>query len=65
MLRFSVGAVGAGTVLLWAAIALLATRADLPSHRWLWSLSVVLYGWALFRLVHDIRHGPMAPPDHR
>jgi len=46
-------------------IALLAARDDLPSHRWLWSLSVMLYGWALSRLVHDIRRGPTASPDHR
>jgi len=46
-------------------MALLAARADLPSHRWLWSLSVMLYGWALSRLVHDIRRGPTASPDHR
>jgi len=91
MLRFSVGAVGGGIVLLVAAIALegflrrlpwrvggglvqfciaagvglvvspialVAARADLPYHRWLWSLSVVLYGWALFRVVHDIRNRP-------
>src|SRR6056297_1251157 len=24
-----------------------------------------MYGWALFRLVDDIRNGPRAPPDHR
>ncbi|MBX0305743.1 hypothetical protein [Haloarcula salinisoli] len=93
MLRFTLGAVGGGIVLLGAAIALedslrrlpcrvggglvqfcisagvglvvspialVAARADLPYHRWLWSASVVLYGWALFRLVHDIRHGPTA-----
>jgi len=54
--------IAAGVGLVVSPIALVAARADLSYHRWLWSLSVMLYGWALFRLVHDIRHGPRAPP---
>jgi len=57
--------IAAGVGLAVSPIALIAARTDLPSYRWLWSLSFVLYGWALFRVVHDIRHGPRAPPDHR
>jgi len=62
LVQFSIAAgVGLGV----SPIALMAARADLPYHRWVWSASVILYGWALFRLVHNIRHGPTAPPDHR
>jgi len=55
----------AGVGLVVSPITLVAARADLPYHRWLWSLSVVLYGWALFRVVHDVRYGLPAPPGHR
>jgi len=56
--------IAAGVGLAVSPIALVAARADLPYHRWLWSLSVVLYGWALFRLIDDIC-GATATPDHR
>ena len=62
LVQFSIAA---GVGLAVSPIALMAARADLPNHRLLWSLSVMMYGWALFRLVDDIRHGPRAPPDHR
>ena len=57
--------IATGVGLVVSPIALVAARTDLPYHRLLWSLSVMLYGWALFQLVHDIRHGLMAPQDQR
>jgi len=57
--------IAAGVGLVVSPIALVAARADLPYHRLLWSLSVVLYGWALFRVVHDLRTESTAPPEYR
>ena len=57
--------IAAGVGLAVSPIALVAARADLPHHRWMWSLSFILYGWVLFRVIQDVRHGPTAPPDHR